>query len=246
MNDNPINRGRIKDIYRERFVHPLILSPNDTQLLYLLHSLPKDRNTRILDAGCGDGRYAEYLVNYGYLNVYAVDLFEHSPTKIVDYQCASVDALPFKDNFFDYVFSNSVIFYIDPPVKALSEFNRVLKSGSVLMFTAHTKWSLFTLLRVIKRDLLKSANMQHLDGVKFYSARYYQQALTTLGFDVLLRDGWKFSFFIYPMYLSASKYLRKIANINLPEKKAYIIKNNLLGKIKSEISYHSVFIAKKK
>ncbi len=246
MNDNVIDQEKIKKIYQNCFVSPSNLSLNDPQLLYLLNYFPEDKNIHILDAGCGDGRYSDYLKKKGYVNICAVDLFERCSNMAVEYQTASVDALPFVDNSVDFIFSNSVIYYVEPPIKALIEFNRILKSNGILMITAHTKWSLFTFLRVIKRDLLNRSNMSYLSGVKFYSANYYQDALLASNFEVLLRDGWRFSFFLYPTYRLIASVLKKFSGIKFPEKSAYITKNPILGKIKSEISYHSVFIAKKK
>jgi SAM-dependent methyltransferase len=245
MNNNSIDRELIKEIYQERFSKSLVLHPHDPQLIYLLNFLPKDKNVRILDAGCGDGRYSDHLANIGYRHIDAVDLFEKSPVPSVSYQAASIDELPFENQTFDFIFSNSVVFYIDPPSKALAELSRVLKPGGLLLFTAHTKWSLFTLQRWVKRDLLRLRQMSHLSGIKFYSASYYKNILERLKLKVLLRDGWRLSFFFYPLYLSGATVTRKIFGIELPKIPTFITRNPIIGAIKSEVAYHSIFVAEK-
>ncbi|MBX3423882.1 MAG: class I SAM-dependent methyltransferase [Pirellulaceae bacterium] len=245
MVDESIDREQIKSIYQEWFRQPTLLSAHDAQLQYLLAILPEDQSVAILDAGCGDGRYSQYLRSRGYANIMAVDLFAKSPVDDLPYRSASIDALPFENESFDVVFSNSVVYYADPPGRALAEFARVLKPGGTLMFTAHTKWSLFTLQRVIKRDVLKSKAVSHLTGVKFYSAEYYNRALRAQGFEVCLRDGWRCSFLAYPTYLYASAILNKVAGFRLPEIRPFMSRARWIGKLKSEFAYHSVFIAKK-
>jgi SAM-dependent methyltransferase len=245
MNNNCIDRDRVKQIYEERFSKKTVLNETDEQLSYIMKYLPNDKSCRILDAGCGDGRYSIYLSELGYKNITAVDLLDKSPKDNLSYQKASVDELPFENDSFDFVFSNSVIFYVDPPSKALAEFHRVMKPGGLVIFTAHTKWSLFTLQRWLKRDLLRLPQMSHLLGVKFYSSKYYNTALEQLGFRVELRDGWRFSFFFQPLYRMVSLISKKHFAIKLAKIKPWIPKSRLLRYIKSEISYHSIFVALK-
>ena len=245
MRNKTINRDRVRKIYQERLSELPALHADDAQLCYLLKYLPKRMDIRILDAGCGDGRYSLYLANLGYTNILAVDLFEKLLQDNLSYQQASIDALPFHNDSFDFVFSNSVIFYVDPPSKGLAEFYRVLKPGGLVIFTAHTRWSLFTLQRCLKRDFLKRSQMSHLEGVKFYSSSYYHSILVRLGFRVELRDGWRYSFFFYPMYLIGSSIVKRLLGLQFPQLKPWMPTNRILRRIKSEVSYHSIFVARK-
>ncbi len=241
-----INREQIRTIYETKLTSKNVeLSSSDPQLAYILRAIPTDLNIHVLDAGCGDGRYSIYLHKLGYNHLYAVDLFSTLNVPGIEYKSASIDELPYEDSFFDFIFCNSVIFYVDPPEKALVEFHRVLKKGATIVITAHTKWSLFTLWRTIKRDIFKLRSMNHLLGVKFYSAKYYRKTLAKNGFELVLIDGWRFSFIIYPMYHLVWAAIRKITNLTLPVKKPYIIETKWIRRIKSELSYHSVLIAKK-
>jgi len=235
----------IEKIYRERLlsIEP-VLKKDDTQLQYILNYLSKNKDISILDAGCGNGNYAFFLSKLGYKNISAIDLFANIQTKEFYYQQSSIDSSSFEEHSFDFIYSNSVIYYLVNPEDGIVEFNRVLKSNGILFFTVHTKYSLFTLWRVFKRDVLKLKSMEHLNGVRFYSANYYKKLLEKNGFEIILQDGYEISFFIYPLYKNISKILEKLFNIKLPSLKT-CISTGFLGKIKSEISYHSVFVTRK-
>lgn len=98
------------------------------------------KNGMILDAGCGTGLLAKKLEKYG--EVYAVDI---SPVAIklakerkIRVKKASITKLPFKDKTFDLVVSIDVIYHlkVNDDKDALSEFNRVLKPGGILILKA--------------------------------------------------------------------------------------------------------------
>jgi len=236
----------IEKIYRERLLSQKpLLKDNDIQLNYILKYLSKNRSKFILDAGCGNGNYSFYLSNLGYKNLFAVDLFSSINTEKFKYQQASIDNLPFNSDYFDFIYSNSVIYYLENPNNGIKEFKRVLNKNGVLIFTAHTKYSLFTLWRVFKRDILKLKSMEHLRGVKFYSANYYKKRLEENGFEIILQDGYEISFFFYPFYKKMVRgFFEKIFNKKISVLNPYI-NNSIIGKLKSEMAYHLVFIARK-
>ena len=235
----------VQRVYEGWFATRLALPSHDAQLRYLLDAVPQDRQARILDAGCGDGRYCGHLAEIGYTNLDAIDLFDQIPVKGIRYQAASVDALPFPDASFDFVFSNSVVFYVDPPERALQEFFRVLKPEGRMMFTAHTRWSLFTLQRILRRSALRGWGGAHLMGIGFHSAAYYRSVLTRLGFKIELQDGWRVSFLLYPAYRALARMVKLVFGFELPRKAPYITRNRRIARWKSEIAYHSVFVVSK-
>jgi hypothetical protein len=97
---------------------------------------------------------------------------------------------------------------------------------------------------MIKRDVFKIKNMEHLDGVKFYSANYYKKLLENNGYEVILQDGYAVSCLFYPLYKKIVRGFEKYFKIKLPYMKPFM-NDGLIAKIKSEVSYHSVFIARK-
>lgn len=96
--------------------------------------LPKHKQLKILDAGCGPGAALIYLSHFG--DVTGVDIsdealkFAKKRGKVVK---GDIAALPFKKNAFDVVVCLDVLYHQWVPVKkALSEMERVLKPGGTL------------------------------------------------------------------------------------------------------------------
>ena len=241
-----INREKIRKFYAQNLLrlHNKV-TDYDEQLLYIFKYISFNKNCTILDAGCGNGKYAFKLAGYGYQNIYAVDLFENIRNDRFIYQQASIDNLPFDESFFDFLYSNSVIYYLSNPEKGIIEFKRVLKKGGIVFITAHTKYSLFTLWRCIKR-LAGLDSVKHLRVVKFYTAKQYSIWLKKNGFEIIRIDGYNLSFFIYPCYRKFVRACDKLLHIKLPMLKNEITRSELMARLKSIFGYHSIIVAKKK
>jgi SAM-dependent methyltransferase len=220
-----MDREKIKSIYGKKLFSdgsPAALPADDIPFSFIREYIPRDRKAMILDAGCGNGRYIHALASLGYENVVGIDLFPCN-TGVKKYICASIDSLPFKNESFDAIYSNSVIYYLGDPSSGISEFFRVLKSGGYVMITAHTKYSLFTLDRIIKR-LLGHGSVSHLKGVRFHSSFRYAAMMKKAGFEIAEITGY-----------SPSGFFRAV-----PEKG-----NRILAFIKSLICYHAILVARK-
>jgi len=118
--------------------------------IYLFDQLLKgtyDNCQRILDAGCGGGRNLVYFLQNGF-DVYAVDpnreavqavkeLAKKLSSEIPEsnFQTASVENLPFDDNYFDLVISSAVLHFANSEAhfeNMLQSMCRVLKPGGYL------------------------------------------------------------------------------------------------------------------
>src|SRR5512145_2038806 len=142
----------IVDIYLKRKAYKSFeIDDRDIVLQYILKYISPERDASILDAGCGNGRYALKLCRLNYTHISAVDLFESIPVKDVQYFRAGIENLPFDDTTFRFVYAISVIYYPTDTERAVKEFSRVLKPGGVILITAHTRYSLFTLRRIVLR-----------------------------------------------------------------------------------------------
>jgi len=184
-----VEREEIKKIYEEC----LLTQPADSELghqwAYLRRFLPKAKHSRILDAGCGNGRYAFALADQGYSEVDGIDLFDQNETSgAFRYKCGSIDRIEFGDETFDFVYSLSVLYYLSDPRNGLSEMWRVLKPGGTLVLSAHTRYSLFTLARVLRA---KVGLAKHLHGVRYRSAAAYCHMLDETGFRIVDVDGFR-------------------------------------------------------
>lgn len=106
---------------------------------------------RILDAGCGNFEYTNFLEKYA-PNITCVDIENINPVeaKKHNFFLASIEALPFKNSSFDFVYCLSVIQLVKNKSKVIDEFHRILKPGGKLVFTVPTSCSIFKLLRELE------------------------------------------------------------------------------------------------
>lgn len=235
-------REYIAHVYKQLFsAETTDLRDDDEQLRYLLEYIPEDKEIIVLDAGCGNGKYAFKLHELGYRNIFAVDLFDGIRTDgKFKYFREGIDSLSFENDKFDFIYLNSVIYYLEDPANAVKEFRRVLKRKGIVLITFHTKYSLYTAWRVIKRAIgLKSA--EHLKGVKFRSADYYKRSFEENGFEVIYTGG--FGFFDLPrkIYRMICRYFKKGRE---PVKRG-VERNKALAHVKSIMAYHGVIVARK-
>jgi|TARA_B100001964_G_C14160056_1_gene566221 ubiquinone/menaquinone biosynthesis C-methylase UbiE len=234
----------IKDIWQKKhsFKKPCKIKDNDITLKYLLKYIPRDKDVNVLDAGCGDGRYAYKLASLGYKNIFAVDLFERIQTDKYVYKQSSIDSLPYRDNFFDFVYSSSVIYYLKDTDRGFMEIKRVLKKDSIVLLTSHTRYSLFTLYY----QLLTCRGLKpHLKTVKYHNSLEYKKMLEKNGFEILLLDGFKLSFFLYPAYKRVVDKIYNLTGFKLPEFEDKITSNKVLALLKSIFAYHLIITARK-
>lgn len=91
----------------------------------------------LLDSGSGRADFAKAFAKAG-LNTWAIDgscyekEYKDGVHYIGDFDLET-GILPFEDNYFDVVFSKSVLEHIHRPEKYLSEIKRVLKPGGLLI-----------------------------------------------------------------------------------------------------------------
>lgn len=97
-------------------------------------------DNRILDAGCGIGRFIYNLSKqrpqYSY---YGVDISDDNIAEArknfpkINFQKMSVESLKFEDSFFEEVYSRDVLEHVDNVNATVSEMHRVLKQGGKLV-----------------------------------------------------------------------------------------------------------------
>ena len=101
---------------------------------YIINKYNLKSGASILDVGCGRGEFINGFISNG-LDGYGTDqsnyitnIFEKIKFKKSDLE---KDGIPFPDNYFDYVFSKSVIEHFFNPENLSSEIFRVLKPGGL-------------------------------------------------------------------------------------------------------------------
>ncbi len=98
------------------------------------------RKDRVLDLGCGDGLNVKVLRKMGIRDVIGIDIspellsIARKENRDNKFYLASAEKLPFKANYFDVVFVDSVFHHFMKYDRAIEEIKRVLKNGGKLCF----------------------------------------------------------------------------------------------------------------
>lgn len=174
-NENPVHSvefpvaGYSRDYFD--YIDRLRWTDNERWTEEKFYNLPGDRNTRILDAGCGVGVFTRYYARKGF-QVDAVDITDRAveTTKAslklygleARVQLGSVEDLPFAADTFDYIVSNGVIHHTPNTERAVAEFYRVLRPGgtaSVCIYyrNALLRWPVWPIARTALRFSLKKS-----------------------------------------------------------------------------------------
>lgn len=116
----------------------------------LLRWLSPQQHGRVLELGCGPGKYVGLLANSGF-DVTGVDPFSFPTWKELEGRpnvrlMSDVfgESLPFADHSFDAVVCLSALLYFDDPHKGLEEMKRVLKPGGRLVVRTVNRLNFYT------------------------------------------------------------------------------------------------------
>jgi 2-polyprenyl-3-methyl-5-hydroxy-6-metoxy-1,4-benzoquinol methylase len=175
---------------------PVGLDPPDLQLrrAFLLKGAAAagahgDEGPRVLDVGCGEGRFAVELVRAG-MTVIGVDVAEEPLRRArarhpaLDVRIVPVDgSWPLQDASFDVVWAGETIEHVADTAGWLSEIRRVLRSGGSLLLStpAHGRRAMLGL--AISRRKLDAHFDPRGDHLRFYTPRTLRRLLEDFGFE---------------------------------------------------------------
>jgi 2-polyprenyl-3-methyl-5-hydroxy-6-metoxy-1,4-benzoquinol methylase len=155
-----------------------------------------DNSKKLLDAGCGYGRYTRKYVEMG-LEVYAVDLSENMINNVkdicLDTEVGDISSTKFDDNFFDIVACVDVSDHLESFEDAIIELKRVLKSDGALLVTVTNNKSLFYALNRFLRAVFKLLRINYGTPI---SKGYSKSKL-----DDILKSNFKYSYIIPLNYI---------------------------------------------
>lgn len=110
--------------------------------------IPKNPQ-RILDVGCGNGYFAKKLGSItGASEIFGIDISKNAIKEANNLKISAKqidtdqEKLPYKDNYFDFIFCGSVIELVLNPDRLISEIYRVLSPKGILIITYpnHSAW----------------------------------------------------------------------------------------------------------
>jgi phosphatidylethanolamine/phosphatidyl-N-methylethanolamine N-methyltransferase len=169
-NYNRINATAVPNSLSNRILHKIIEKPFKSNL-----------NLKILEVGANAGEHLPY-VSSDFASYIMTDIRpltddsildrirKNSPSGgVIDFQVADVQSLPFDDSTFDRVISTCLFHHLDQPIKALSEIERVTKTGGTIsILIPNDPGILYRLLRGIttlraakKEGLYEEAQLVH-------------------------------------------------------------------------------------
>lgn len=129
-----------KNAYKEMYLNELDHAWYKQTRELLIDNLEKylKKNARILDAGSGTGGTIHRLTQYGFKNIFGIDIsstaLSYSRKRgINSIRIGSINSLPYKNNSFDAVICMDVLYHKGVNQKqAINEISRVLKKEGIL------------------------------------------------------------------------------------------------------------------
>jgi len=167
------------------------------------------RGSRVLDAGCGDGVYCEWLSRQGHTLVVGIDIStkilaiartnvaNRGNAKVVDFLAGNIERLPFADASFNAIVCSQVIEHLLDDRAGLNELYRVLCLGGRLVISTDnhdnrvTRW-LAVPTRLI-RTLLRRRAWEYPFPHRDYRVTEFVALVAEAGFYVECVETYRFS-----------------------------------------------------
>jgi len=108
---------------------------------FILKNYPPGEEERVLDMGCGDGRFLEKLQKIQtHIKLYGVDISENMiltgrkrKIESCSFLVGDAESLPYGDNSMDRIYCLNSFHHYPNPQKVARELKRVLKPGGLLI-----------------------------------------------------------------------------------------------------------------
>lgn len=157
-------------------------------LFNTLDKMPQD--SKILDAGCGDGYFTNCLTEKGYSAI-GMDV-SHNAIKTarekhrdIDFICNPIDEKwPFENDSFDAIFSTEVIEHVFGIYEMFAEMNRSTRKGGIIILTTPYHGLIKNLLIVLFGF---DNHFNNIEGghIRFFTKNFLRKTLLHSGFSII-------------------------------------------------------------
>lgn len=139
-------------------IHDKYTVPKVDYADWVLNCMAWRGDEKVLDVGCGAGRYYPHLLrNNPNVTYHGLDF---SPGMLQKHPASSglvlgdAQRLPYADNSFDVVMANHMLYHVQDIDEAIGEFRRVLTPDGVLMVATNSTQSMPELQVLIRRAIV--------------------------------------------------------------------------------------------
>jgi ubiquinone/menaquinone biosynthesis C-methylase UbiE len=186
------------------------------------HEIVCDKELKILDVGCGAGRFLISLMENGFLNLSGIEpekeLTKTIPKQIKIVNCPAEQIL-FDDNSFDVVFIYGVLHHLkgkDAWLKSFNEIDRVLKQGGHIFIMEPCSKFVYKTLELSSKvfgfasdpirilgEIIKEESKELYDFIDNY--KIYEKFIYEKGYEVIVNKRTIFTSPIVQWILTARK-----------------------------------------
>lgn len=138
-----------------------------------------NKDLKILDVGCGNGRNIIYLKDNGCTNVKGCDVTNEfvliCKEKNLDVQQENIINLSYPDNSFDVIICIAVIHHLsteDRRIKAIEELVRIVKPGGKILIQVWAFKQVFSKVKYTEKDVMIP---WHMRRYKFESEQIFKR-----------------------------------------------------------------------
>lgn len=144
MGDKLVNLKSCQELYRN--IADIYEADKSRKALFeieerhLLHILPSLKNKKVLDVGCGTGRWTRKFLRKGAKTIgidNSKEMIEiaREKTRNSDFRVMDARNLDFPANYFDFVFSSLMLSHLKNWDKSLKEMIRVARAGGCIIIS---------------------------------------------------------------------------------------------------------------